>query len=108
MLLLNVHNLAFSRPKVPQQNNQGGGLALFFWMLWLSRPPLHLMEFATVCEEWKQKSTSIAQTADAFSSLHEHVEDDRKTEEATLTEEAKLARGEKATDEGKSLLVSLQ
>jgi len=66
------------------------------------------MEFATVCEEWKQKSTSIAQTADAFSSLHEHVEDDRKTEEATLTEEAKLARGEKATDEGKSLFVSLQ
>jgi hypothetical protein len=55
------------------------------------------MEFATVCEEWKQKPTAIAQTADAFSSLYEHVEDDRKTE-------GKLARDENATDEGRSLL----
>jgi hypothetical protein len=35
-------------------------------------------EFATVCQDWKQKSTAIARTAYTYSLLLERIEDKRK------------------------------
>jgi hypothetical protein len=35
-------------------------------------------EFATVCEDWKQKSTAVAETAYSYSLLLGHIEDKRK------------------------------